>query len=1251
MDYSSRDIHKLTTLSLNVVRWDTNEQWCKALTDLVRDDIREQYVEYEPVEYMWSEFVRFIAKRFGYNNSDHAVIFAQFGLKHPEVREVLSVYIWETILEEIAESYIVVPENTDLYFIIVPNKSPKPLAPTLTLSILHPGRYDDLGCDVHPPWLSEPSSILDDEEELTPKPPRIVEIISDDEEESTPRPSRTVGPEVGDIDSPPQPSIHPSHDDNFEIPELRLPSPMSPIRRTEFEFEELENYSGDENAVHEAMEAVKITPIHEKEDDYYDYTDDYLERPNRAVFGRADAETNITVSEAPLKVSSDSNSSYSDGESEVTFPPTPVSASTPERVSSLTAGRKSPGVRVTTRAGRAGKQPSASITSRKTPAIPTAKSNKPSIRGASSAARGRPATRGAAPNLAPRGSAILSRSTPSQNAGPITDRPPSRASFHRETGLSRSNAIRRPTGISPIRTDNSKPSAVSPSSLASPSINDIPPESYLEIVDMLGAEYNVNNAEDDDYGAVDLGVVDTYVGSYGTGDNLADWQACLDFFNINLTEYQKREAIANKSSGAGGARKRVPMKKLPGMSVGLFDYQLMGVFNLLKFVLNDVSGGLLCDEQGLGKTQEMYGLIAFAHNLRRCRAEVKAAWKGGKNKGGSGTPAKSKGVPGQHNPPNDSLARSCPFDERYGFRCYCYHELTRELADRLPEGPNIMVAPARNCGPMVRDAKTKLDTKVFKIRGCYEGVDKNDRLTGENVNALHATITGKKGGAEPVYQYQAGTGQSDYIIVVSPEYISRLNTQFGVAVLLAYTAETAKKSALLPGMILMDEFHEYAISKDGEDSRTVAWLQHLKRCCLDSQQPTPLAYFVSGTPFGETPVDIRPAISLLEKDVWCDESHPLTGASLAAFDDLTRTFDTLTGLQASGEVIPRADVVDYRRRLDRVLQHTMVRRLGTDQFQGRNLTEMGPLKVNIVDHLLPFAVTSDLQSLALRTRDLAIEAATTQGIPLSRLLRSKTGEALLLKLRLASTFPGIAAASATDFTFTPSELRTHLSAAKGDVTKTPYFPHIPSWSAHSPKLESISQTILTMLADKTPIPGRPSPQKKYCIFCPVEAEAVLLYGYLLLKRATAKYKSLKPILLHSSLRQPQRQKVLDQFLTEGNAPPNVLVAPLSLAGTGLNLQRAKYSTVTSPAWTKRENQQAYYRIHRVGQVQETKLSLLVGRWNPAERIILAGYEGRTLMEGEEEGEKVWEVDNGFCGGGQEGGDGLIERHQNPTGER
>ncbi|KAK4129908.1 hypothetical protein BT67DRAFT_392741, partial [Trichocladium antarcticum] len=778
------------------------------------------------------------------------------------------------------------------------------------------------------------------------------------------------------------------------------------------------------------------------------------------------------------------------------------------------------------------------------------------------------------------------------------------------------------------------------------------------------ADYAVDSTADDDYGAADLSFIDTALGSYNTGNTDAVWQACLDFFRIDRAEYTKREILASR---AGGSRKRVPLKKLPGMSVGLFDYQLIGTWNLLRLVLRDVSGGLLCDEQGLGKTQEMYGVVALAWGLRRCKAEVKAAWK----KSAKGGPDVGSGArKAQHNAPG-SAARACPLDDRYGFRCYCYNELTRELADRLPGGPNIMVAPSRNCASMLGDAKLKLDVKQLKIRAYPDGVDKEDKLTPADIKSLRAEISGTQGeDGEPIYQYrQAGTGQSDYIIVVAPENIARLNGMFNTEVAVKNSADPPKKkSSLLPGMILMDEFHEYAFTRDGEDSRPVSWLLHLKKCTSDSEQPAPLTYFVSGTPFGETPADIRPAVAFLERDVWHAESHPLNGATLASFDDLTSTFERLVGMQTAGEAVPTAEIADYRRRLDRILKHTMVRRLGTEQFQGRNLTDIGPLKVNITDHRLPSSAIGDgLQALADRAHEQAAAAAAVTGQDVNRLIRTRAGEAFLLKLRLASTFPGIAGASAATFTFTPSEIQSELARAGGDMTKTAYFPHVPAWAANSAKLETINQTIAAMLSDTSKIPGENSHAKKYCILTPLEAEAVLLHSYLLHRAnrpTTAKPKTnpnprplgastttaaatMKPVLLHSHHPPSARQDILSSFLTPGNAPPNILVAPLSLAGTGLNLQRARYLTITGPAWTKRENQQAYYRIHRVGQKMETRLQLLTGRWNPAERLILAAYEGRDV------GPDGWAVGNEFAGGGGGGGgegDGHgegagLERHQ------
>lgn len=743
----------------------------------------------------------------------------------------------------------------------------------------------------------------------------------------------------------------------------------------------------------------------------------------------------------------------------------------------------------------------------------------------------------------------------------------------------------------------------------------------MEITELSTADLQTEEARDDDYGAVDDSVIDTYVGSFNAGDTAQEWRECSTFFKLDPTTIERSEQANSKAEG----RKRVPLKKLPGMSVGLFDYQLMGVFRLFKLMLNGLSGGFLSDEQGLGKTQEMFGVVALAYGLRKCKTEVLAERR-----------SKSK-VKAQHNPVG-SDARICSMDGRYGFQCYCYSKLTRELADRLPEGPNVIVVPTRSSAQILRDAKAKLDTGVLRIRSQYEGADKQDKLTATEIKALTATVTateGAEGAVDYHYMHQLSHGLSQYMIITTPQSLRRLTLVDFATDVKTPDGKLKKRDGLLPGIVMLDEFHEYAISPDMKQNTTVAWLHHLKKSCDGPQQPAPLTYFVSGTPLEDSPADIRPALSLFERDAWRSEPpHPMARLSLASFNELTATYDTLAATQAKDEMVPREAIADCRRRLGAVFRLTMVRRLGIDSFRGRPLTNLGPLSVNIVNHQLPEGMkeASCLDKLVDSVREASPESN-------SQFLRSPQGEALLLRLRLATTFPATARASTTQggesFNFTDTEVHTSLAAANNDLTKTPYFRHIPAWSANSPKLATIAATITTMLSDHSKTPGSPSTAKKLVLFTALEAEAALMHGWLLLKKA--RDKRIKPVWIHGGLDARARTAAVDAFLEQGNAPPNILIAPLALAGTGLNLQRARYSIVTSPAWTKREVQQAYYRIHRVGQTQDTRLQLLTSRWNPAERVIFARYEGREV-----EAENMWTVGE-VHGEGEERG--LVERHQ------
>jgi len=755
----------------------------------------------------------------------------------------------------------------------------------------------------------------------------------------------------------------------------------------------------------------------------------------------------------------------------------------------------------------------------------------------------------------------------------------------------------------------------------------------LQLVDVPEGEYKVDEEEDEKYGVDDDGSVDTSLRACNTTATSVPWLNFADFCGLRQT-----------SNLDPKGPNRVPVVKFPGMSVGLFDYQLAGVLTLLELTAN-VSGAILADEQGLGKTQEMFAITALANGLRKNKLDVT-------------NPGPSSRIK-HHSDATAPTAKTCPADRSIGFRCYCYHKTTREFADRIPEGPTIIVAPSRSCLQLFREAKTKLDQKTFKLRLHHATADKEDQLSPSDTKELTSSVSAvlQSDGTLRVSR-KAKPSQSQYVIVTSPHGLSVLANKT-LAVKVKTGDETVSLPGLLPGLVFCDEFHEYIGHGDKENMVTELLRSQILHVTRGLK---PLVFFVSGTPLGESPADIRPVIELFERKGWADDkSNPMAAVTTSFLDGVTASYEELLATQTSGLIPDPKKVADYRRRLNQIFKPIMVRRLGTDSFRNRPLTIIGPLRVNIINHELPDSLVPLVQAFADHVA--ATVTAANSGENVLRLLNGSNGPAILEKLRLVSTFPNLASTfldeSSSTFAFSASEIKEELLSAKHNVRKTRYFAKVPGWAMHSPKLATINATVNRMLSDKTPVPGSGSGHaKKLAIFCPVEAEALLVYAYLLIRKSTTtttsnststptslRHKSilssmsatLKPTFISSAMTSSQRQEVIDKFLEQGHAPPNVLVAPIALIGTGLNLQRANYSIVTGPAWTKRENQQAYYRIHRVGQTQVTHLQLLTARWNPAERLILARHEGTTAGE-----EDLWKVGNGFKAGEGSGG---LEKHQ------
>lgn len=96
--------------------------------------------------------------------------------------------------------------------------------------------------------------------------------------------------------------------------------------------------------------------------------------------------------------------------------------------------------------------------------------------------------------------------------------------------------------------------------------------------------------------------------------------------------------------------------------------------------------------------------------------------------------------------------------------------------------------------------------------------------------------------------------------------------------------------------------------------------------------------------------------------------------------------------------------------------------------------------------------------------------------------------------------------------------------------------------------------------------------------------------------------------LHGDVPVGERQSLVDAFTAD--AAPSVLVAQVTVGGTGLNLQRAAVVVLCEPQLTPSAEEQAVARLHRMGQVRTVHAHRLLAEDGVDERIVelLAGKQ-------------------------------------------
>ncbi|TLD18415.1 hypothetical protein PspLS_10200 [Pyricularia sp. CBS 133598] len=674
---------------------------------------------------------------------------------------------------------------------------------------------------------------------------------------------------------------------------------------------------------------------------------------------------------------------------------------------------------------------------------------------------------------------------------------------------------------------------------------------------------------DAEYSAIDETNIDATLGSYNTDGSQDVWLQCLDLFCIEPVEYANREARDMQASKTG----HLPVKKLHGFRGGLFDYQISAVFQMLCLLRKGVRGGFLADEMGLGKSIEMLGIQSVLFSLRSMLQNIQV------NRG-----------------KHSFSGPACKAEGRYMMRCPCYHPLSRELADLVFDGPTVIIAPTSTSEQMFQMTKQRLDPKVFEVRLVGASVGADGALSSTDMRGLACKSIKNPVAGEP--DFRGGLFSQNKFILVCPD------------------SKIKELHKLMPGAVYMDEFHRYTQAGRPIDG----WLKAIQGWAAPEGGPPPF-YFVGGTPIENSPADIRPQLERLEQPSWSE--GPMKVATVSALDCVIARYTELQQMQKDGLCILPRDIRNYHVQLNTVLRQVMVRRLATDSFRGRILA-LKPMRVNI--HQVPVLRGAQdlLGACSNATRSLVIKQTGSEEEQfICQHLDSDSGEGVLERLRLASFFPQTAkpVKSKAACSFLERDIVKYMQTLKGCIEKSKYWDRIEEFTANSAKLDTLKKLIHTMLNDKTQIPNEHCRAKKMCIITPTEGEALLIFAHLRKTRdACPTAVKPKPTWLHSGMSSIEAAEVVRTFKQKGNVTANILVAPLSRAGTGLDLPQANYLVLTGLGWRKRDNKQAFYRIHRAGQTLDTHLHLIVSRGNPAERRIWARHSGGKVA-----GQTAWEV--------------------------
>jgi SNF2 family DNA or RNA helicase len=326
----------------------------------------------------------------------------------------------------------------------------------------------------------------------------------------------------------------------------------------------------------------------------------------------------------------------------------------------------------------------------------------------------------------------------------------------------------------------------------------------------------------------------------------------------------------------------------------------------------------------------------------------------------------------------------------------------------------------------------------------------------------------------------------------------------------------------------------------------------------------------------------------------------------------------------------------YTRKLNAQLSLFLIRRTGQDKFFNYTIVPLPPMNVMALACQTPIQWLESIENYAALTqRELAANHATAME---NWLRKGRQGPEPELRNGLARSSTGYFLRLAADFAAIPNlhnkypEWTFHADEVyRIDWDSVPednfYLVHLKTLIDSSTKIQRLEKILASM--SKKSKDWIAKGERKEKMVLATAHPAVLGILYLYFKKYQRDWKVVM-ISASSKMSIKKRIDVINGFCGREDSPyyasafeADILLSTTPCVGTGLNLVIASHVVLFDLLWMRKDQEQAFCRVHRYPQTRETKLYLLHSPGNPIERDCLERQSTRGQL-----GEMTWQVTTG-----------------------